>query len=422
MGAFLTARFYACAVHSPTILVLAAILATLVTTVLYVVWHFNKSIPGLRCWTWSFLSASVFCTNLLVREHLPEVLAVVLTQTGIALAAYFTYLGSRLYVGRSLPFHGYAVAAIAAVVGLSVYFTLEHSHTGIRFALSGVVAGVYFIATAVTLARGGMRTVPARYLFAVMVGAHGAFVLLRPLLFRLATNDAIAQPAMAVQQARLVDMLSQYVVLEATVALVMMAFGILMLTNEHITTELRHLAEVDPLTSVFNRRAFLTLLDKAISLSERNRQRLPVLLLDLDHFKQINDTWGHGSGDDVLRRFVALAQTCLRKGDVMGRLGGEEFAIFLPHADGAGAYAVAERLRSLVQAQPVQSGCQPIALTVSIGVALCVAGDSASAAIKRADAAMYLAKQNGRNRVEWAQVPDTSQAPPTPQSPQAQTA
>lgn len=135
------------------IIALAAILAALVTTVLYVVWYFNKSIPGLRWWTLSFLCASVFCTHLLVREHLPELVSVVLTQIGIALAAYFCFLGSRLYVSRSLPFHGYAVAATAAVVGLSVYFTLEHSHTGIRFALSGLVAGFYFIATATTLAQ-----------------------------------------------------------------------------------------------------------------------------------------------------------------------------------------------------------------------------------------------------------------------------
>lgn len=385
--------------HSPTIIALAAILAALVTTVLYVVWYFNKSIPGLRWWTLSFLCASVFCTHLLVREHLPELVSVVLTQIGIALAAYFCFLGSRLYVGRSLPFHGYAVAATAAVVGLSVYFTLEHSHTGIRFALSGLVAGFYFIATATTLAQGGVRRFPARYLFSVLVGAHGVFVLLRPLLFRLTAGGSGGADA------RLIDQLSQYVVLESTVALVMMAFGILMLTNEHITSELRHLAEVDPLTSVFNRRAFLTLLEKAISQAERTRQSLPVLVLDLDHFKKINDTWGHSGGDDVLRQFVVLANRCLRKEDVMGRLGGEEFAIFLPNADGPGAQAVAERLRSLVQAQPVQSGPQSIALTVSIGVAMCVRGDSADAVLKRADTAMYLAKQNGRNRVEVAETP-----------------
>ena len=102
---------------------------------------------------------------------------------------------------------------------------------------------------------------------------------------------------------------------------------------------------MDPLTNVFNRRAFLTLLDKAISNAQRTQTTLPVLVMDLDHFKKVNDSWGHRAGDDVLRHFVMLAQRCLRKEDVMGRLGGEEFAIFLPNAGAGGAIAVAERLR-----------------------------------------------------------------------------
>ena len=92
---------------------------------------------------------------------------------------------------------------------------------------------------------------------------------------------------------------------------------------------------------MFNRRAFLTLLDKAISNAQRTQTTLPVLVMDLDHFKKVNDSWGHRAGDAVLRHFVMLAQRCLRKEDVMGRLGGEEFAIFLPNAGTGGAAAVA---------------------------------------------------------------------------------
>ena len=383
--------------YSPTLIALAAILAALVTAVLHLVWRFNKHIPGLGFWVLSFLSASVFGANLLVREHMPLVLSVVLAQAGIAVAAYCCFLGGRAYLGLRLPHHGYATAAIVAVVALAVYFTVGHPHPAARFVLSGLVGGVYFLLTAVTLARGGFNKVPARYIFAAMVGFHGAFLLLRPALFGLG-SAAEAGSDMA-------QRISQYVALESTVALVMIAFGTLLLTNEHVTTELRHLAEMDSLTNVFNRRAYLTLLDKAISNAQRTRQGLPVLALDLDHFKKINDTWGHGGGDDVLRQFVALAQQCLRKEDVMGRLGGEEFAIFLLNADGQGAEAVAERLRALVETQPLRSDHHAIPVTVSIGVALCTRGDSAETVLKRADAAMYLAKQNGRNRVEVVASP-----------------
>jgi diguanylate cyclase (GGDEF)-like protein len=382
-------------VHSPTLVNLAGILAALVTTVLFAVWYFNKGIPGLRLWMLSFLSASVFCAGLLVRDHVPEVLSVVLSQASIAVAAYLAFLGGRAYMGRPPVPHAVAATAIAGVVAAAVYFTAVQPHLGIRFALAGLVAGVFFLATAHTLARGGFRNVPARYLFAIVAGLHGLFLLLRPLLFRLATPNA-GEGA----DADMVALLSQFVVLEATLSLVLMAFGTLMLTNEYITRELRQLAEVDPLTCVFNRRAFLTLLKKAISSAHRTQSDLSVLVIDLDHFKKVNDTWGHKGGDDVLRHFVSLATSCLRNEDVMGRMGGEEFAIFLPNASSEGTRAVAERLRAVVASQPLVTDRGSIGLTVSIGATQYLPGDSSDALLQRADEAMYLAKEHGRNRVE----------------------
>ncbi|BEP91974.1 GGDEF domain-containing protein [Acidovorax sp. sif1233] len=383
-------------VHSPTLVILAAILSALVTAVLYAVWHFNKNIPGLRLWTLSFLGASVFCATLLARERMPEVPAVVLAQGANALAAYLCWLGSRAYMGRPPIAHRYAAAAIVSLVALSVYFTVAQPHPGARFALAGWFAGVCFLLTARTLAQGGFRRVPARYLLAGVMAFHGVCVLVRPVIFRLA----------APSDAGLLTQLSQFVVLEATVALVMIAFGVLMLTNEFVTSELRHLAEIDPLTSVFNRRAFITLLDKGLSNAQRTRAALPVLVMDLDHFKKINDTGGHQCGDDALRHFVDLAHRCLRREDVMGRLGGEEFAIFLPNADGPGAAGVAERLRALVESEPMDAERRRVALTVSIGITLSTSGDSAEAVLQRADEAMYLAKARGRNRVEVVALPD----------------
>ena len=385
------------AVHSPTIVILAAILLVLVTAVLSTVWHFNRNIPGLRLWALSFLCASLFCSTLLVRNHMPEVLSVVLVQGVSALAAYLCWLGGRAYMGRPALAHRYAGAAIVALLAASVYFSVVVPHAGARFLLSGVFASGCFLLTAHTLARGGFRRVPMRYLLAGVMGVHGAWVLVRPLLFRLA-----AQP-----DATLLEQFPQWVLLEATLALVLMAFGVLMLTHEFTTSALRHLAEVDPLTSVFNRRAFLMLLDKGLGHAQRRRAPLAVLVVDLDHFKKINDTWGHQCGDDALRHFVQLAQQCLRREDVMGRQGGEEFAIFLPSTDGTAAAKVAERLRAQVQAQPLEIDRRSMRLAVSIGVTLSTGDESAEAVMQRADEAMYLAKKRGRNRVE---VQETSGA------------
>ncbi|WP_087745575.1 MULTISPECIES: GGDEF domain-containing protein [unclassified Acidovorax] len=381
--------------HSPTLVILAGILAALVTTVLYAVWHFNKGIPGLRLWMLSFLSGAVFCASLLVRDYVPEVLAVVLSQVSIAVAAYLCFLGGRAYMGRPPLPHAVAATAIVGVVAAAVYFTVVQPNLAIRFALAGSVSGVCFLLTAHTVARGGVRDVPARYLFSLVAGLHGLFLLLRQLLFRLAMPGSGEEAG-----ADMVVLLSQFVVLEATLSLVLMAFGTLMLTNEHITRELRHLAEMDPLTDVFNRRAFLTLLEKAISSAHRIQSDLSVLAIDLDHFKMVNDTCGHKGGDDVLRHFVGLASGCLRNEDVMGRMGGEEFVIFLPNASRAGTLSVAERLRALVASQPVLTDRGPIHLTVSIGATQYLPGDSSDALLQRADDAMYLAKAHGRNRVE----------------------
>lgn len=389
------ARQPALKVHSPTLLIIAALLTALVTTVLYAVWSFNRNIPGLRLWMVSFLLGSVFSVSLLVRDWFPEVVAVVISQGSVSLAAYLCLMASRMYMGRRPFSHWYAVVGIGALMVASVYFTVVQPHLGMRFVFVGLGAGICFLLTARTMADGGVRRVPARYLFALVAGLHGLFLLLRPALFKLAPVAPGGLP-----DAGLVALVSQFVLLEAIVAVVLLGFGALMLANEFITSELRHLAEMDPLTNVFNRRAFLTLLDKAISAAQRTGTAVPVLVMDLDHFKNINDTWGHRAGDDVLRHFVMLAHRCLRKEDVMGRLGGEEFAIFLPNASAAGALAVAERLRALVEAQPVATGPQSIPLTVSVGVTLCAHGDAAGAALQRADEAMYLAKERGRNRVE----------------------
>ncbi|MCT6719661.1 GGDEF domain-containing protein [Acidovorax sp. K2F] len=350
----------------------------------------------------------MFCINLLLRDHVPLPLSVVLAQSSIALTAYLCLLGAREYMGKAPLGHGVAALALGLLLATALFFTLVKPNVQVRIVLTGLVPGVIFIAAAHTLARGGFRNVPARYLFAATVGVHGAFLLVRPLLFKLAAPAEGAQPEVGIVAA-----LSQFVVLESTLAVVLVAFGALMLTNEFITNELRHLAEVDPLTNVFNRRAFLTLLDKAISNAQRTQTTLPVLVMDLDHFKKVNDSWGHRAGDDVLRHFVMLAQRCLRKEDVMGRLGGEEFAIFLPNAGAGGAIAVAERLRAMVEAHPVVTEQRSIALTVSVGVTLCAGSESAGTALQRADEAMYLAKERGRNRVEMTVAPAAPLVPVT---------
>ncbi len=377
--------------HSPTLITFGAMLIALVSCVLFAVWRFNKHIPGLQMWALSYGVGLVPILGLLWREHLPEVLGVLMVQAGMSLGAFLYFWGCSVYTGRRLLSLPRAIIFMGALLLLNLYFTVVQPHLQMRFALGGVGNGIFFLLTARTLAQGGYQRVPMRYLVAAVAGAHGVFLLLRPLLFGIGAVQA---------NASLAAQIPHLVMLEFLIALLFMAFGTLMLANEFTTNELRQLAEIDSLTSIFNRRAFFTLLNKALHQSQRTGMGLAVLVVDLDHFKSINDTYGHQGGDEVLRHFVQTATQCLRQQDVMGRLGGEEFAIFLPGVDAKGAQVVAERLRAAVASRPAALQQGSHALTISLGLTLCVPGDTPDTALHRADQAMYQAKERGRNRVE----------------------
>ena len=164
------------------------------------------------------------------------------------------------------------------------------------------------------------------------------------------------------------------------------------------------LATTDVLTELPNRRQFLSRLTEEFHRAERfGNQPCSILMLDLDRFKQINDTHGHAIGDAVLKHFAQLMRKSLRKIDMAARVGGEEFAVILPGSDLAAARKSAERLREIVAKTPLVQDGKTISVTVSIGAAVMGPGDSqADQTLIRADDALYRAKEKGRNQVEMA--------------------
>ena len=164
--------------------------------------------------------------------------------------------------------------------------------------------------------------------------------------------------------------------------------------------ELRSLATTDALTGACNRRHFLHKADTEIPRAQRYNNPLAVLMIDLDHFKTINDTYGHAGGDEVLRTFVNKVKETLRGPDVLGRIGGEEFAVMLPETDLQGAVALAERIRIDIQDANIRWDKRTIKATVSIGIATADKNDKdIHDVMARADKALYTAKSEGRNRV-----------------------
>ena len=178
--------------------------------------------------------------------------------------------------------------------------------------------------------------------------------------------------------------------------------------SEHRDTadQARNAALCDHLTGVGNRRAFFEAAETEMRRWRQRRRPLSVVLFDADHFKAINDTYGHPAGDAVLRHIARTLTATFRQVDVVARVGGEEFAVLLPSADLASARAVAERLRAALEAQPALTDAGPVFCTVSAGVAVMnEQTQSVEALLKRADQALYAAKDGGRNTVRCQPMP-----------------
>jgi len=170
--------------------------------------------------------------------------------------------------------------------------------------------------------------------------------------------------------------------------------------------QLRQLATLDGLTGTMRRLPFLASAGRDIALARRRGDGLSCLMIDADYFKSINDQWGHPTGDQVLVRLAEAIASELRFSDTLGRLGGEEFCVFLPSTDLEGALNVAERVRAAVDRVCVRASAGNVRVTASIGVTQLQAGDKAPEdMILRADAALYQAKSSGRNRVECSLTP-----------------
>jgi len=169
---------------------------------------------------------------------------------------------------------------------------------------------------------------------------------------------------------------------------------------------LAHQATYDSLTGVFNRRAILERLEQEISRARREQGNLSIGMLDIDHFKNINDTYGHQTGDEALVAFSRRIQGGLREYDGLGRYGGEEFLVIAPGSIGLKSESLYERLRARIAGAEIATNAGSISLTVSIGVAPGTSQSSVDNLIAAADAALYQAKADGRNRVAYAAPPD----------------
>jgi len=168
----------------------------------------------------------------------------------------------------------------------------------------------------------------------------------------------------------------------------------------NISDKFQNQAMTDYLTGIYNRRYFFEILVNEIERSKRFKSTFSVLLFDIDNFKRINDTYGHLTGDEVLKHCCKLVNENTRKSDIMGRFGGEEFILILHETLPENARILADKLRTVIEENPLMIDDQVFPVTVSFGGTIYTENDVLNNLLERADNALYIAKENGRNRVE----------------------
>jgi len=324
------------------------------------------------------------------RGALPDVIGIALAD-GLLLAGLCLQLGALLeFDGRRAP---PALLAAPAVLLFAVLLPLLEHYAAVTLVSSAFYVCA-FAALAALVLRLGRRAGAVRWLMAAVLSAGAAAIAARAADIWLHPE---ATPAMFSGSSLHV---AAFMLLFAIT--ITSSFAFLVMQRQRAEEALHRLAMVDPLTGLYNRRAFLELAGRELARAQREGRPAAVLMMDLDHFKRVNDDFGHQAGDRVLAGLGELLERALRSPDLVGRYGGEEFCAVLPGAGLPDASAVAERIRLALARTPL--GGLPRTTTASIGVALLdpEAPLALDAALARADAALYAAKQAGRDCVRAA--------------------
>jgi diguanylate cyclase (GGDEF)-like protein len=358
-------------------------------------WAQNTAIHAVCWWGFAHLIRAASVVLFGMYGSAPDIITIDLANALLFTAFAVTWTGARVFDGR--PVEPVYLVTGAVLWLLICRLPVLAEAVQIRALIASAIITAYTWLTAYEFWRGRSEQLVSRWPAIFMLFAHGALYLLRTPL--VAVLPAAANNGM--YGSVWLTVLS----FEALLFTISVAFILLAMAKER--TELRHrnAAMLDPLTGIANRRSFL---QDAGQLAKRHRadpRPTAVLLIDLDHFKSINDRFGHALGDRVLEMFTEAALKSVRSTDLLGRLGGEEFAAMLYDTSRDKAVAVGERIREGFAVAAKEVDGRPVCATVSIGIAYCeeVALDVPEL-LAQSDQALYFAKEKGRNRVEVASL------------------
>lgn len=375
-----------------TTIMIAAALALLVGVSLrYVLRDYPAALwPSIRLWMLGTVLQPTAWVLYSMRDAIPDLFALVVGNTLLSFAFAKQIEALRIFVGSPLN-RQVVYAPVLATALLEIIFVYPWPSMRWRTVLvSAVFCGQMVTAVAALVdvhpprRRSQMLTATAFFTLAIVLAVRVFYEGMRA--------DEMAHAFASSSMQTVVFAIAAVFPTVATLGFVLMC-------SDRLHQELERQATIDSLTGIHNRRTLGELATRAIASAHRHKRHLAVVLVDADHFKRINDVYGHEVGDEALQLIAATLQCVLRGEDLFGRLGGEEFVIVMPDADETASRAGAERLRHAVEQVELLARHRKVPLRVSIGVSVIDDGDDFASLVRRADQAMYAAKRGGRNRV-----------------------
>ncbi|HVV41156.1 MAG TPA: GGDEF domain-containing protein [Nitrobacter sp.] len=350
----------------------------------------QQEIPALNWWGLAYLLGAISIGIwTLAGRWLGELPSLALNALGFV-ACGMVWSAARVFHGRKPNWLG---LLLGAVVWLVVIVCPPDETSAMRLTVGAAIVAAYAVLTASELWSERRKTMKRRWPTLLVPVLHG-FVLMLPILIG---HMLLPHPG-SLGGSIWVTIFAVELVLYA----VGTVFVIFMLVSDRAVSVHKAAASLDPLTGMFNRRGFAEATARVIDREAGAGRPVTVLIFDIDHFKSINDRFGHAVGDDVLKLFAAVVTNALRITDLSGRIGGEEFAALLPCSIEE-AVVAAERVREAFAASGIAVEDAPVDTTVSIGVAGGPPGTELEVLLAAADTALYQAKRGGRNRVEVAE-------------------
>lgn len=371
-----------------TVILLAGVMGGMMSVVLlFMRRNYPATIGGLG--EWATASALIFLSTLLLgaRDLIPEFFSIVAGNIALLAGLAWFHLGSERFLGLA-PSRRSLSALMLVSLPLLLWYTHVDPQYRIRVLIMSALMVAFTSAHAWLLLRHGRRG----------FATHFASIALLVQTLAQATRFHSAIGPTPESALLLLSPAQGYLVTTYAFCLLMLCIGVVLMATDKLRAEFEHLASHDSLTGALTRRALLEACARELERGRRKDRVSSLLIMDLDHFKNVNDTHGHQAGDRVLVDFVGRVNGLLRRPDQFGRLGGEEFVALLPETSADEALLVAERIRSEVERARGIPGC-----TVTIGVASSTpAEESVDAILSRADEALYAAKNAGRNCVRVA--------------------